>query len=109
MIAQNTFRKVLQAAFALLVISTFGINPSRGQFTVTIETSGGQTEVCQGSGAFTLNVQTSGGVGDPDNYTYTWSGDTGVLTIIPPGYVAILNTNSPASTYYFSAMLQMKA
>ncbi len=101
MIVQNTFRKVLQAAFALLVISTFGINPSRGQFTVTIQPTGGQTQVCQGSGSFALTVQTANGVGDPGNYTYTWSGDTEVLTIISPGSVAILNTNSPAGTYYF--------
>jgi len=99
MIAQNTFRKILQAAFALLVISTFGINPSRGQFTVTIVPSGGQTQVCQGSGSFALTVQTVNGVGVPGNYTYTWSGNTEVLTIISPGSVAILNTNSPAGTY----------
>ncbi|MEW5845412.1 MAG: gliding motility-associated C-terminal domain-containing protein [Bacteroidota bacterium] len=100
--AHNTFRKLLQVAMMLLVISAFEINPVRGQFTVTIVPSGGQTQVCQGSGSFTLTVQTDNGVGDPSNFTYSWTGDTHVLTIVPPGDVAILNTNSPAGTYNFT-------
>ena len=102
----NTSRKILQAATMLLVILAFEISPVFGQFTVTIVPSGGQTQVCQGSGSFTLTVQTENGVGDPSNYTYTWSGDTHVLTIVPPGDVAILNTNSPATTYNFTCQVE---
>lgn len=104
--AYNTIRKILQAAVMLLVISAFEITPVFGQFTVTIVTSGGQTQVCQGSGSFALNVQTKYGIGDPSNYTYTWSGDTHVLTIYPPGDLAILNTNSPATTYNFTCQVE---
>ncbi|HRR12348.1 MAG TPA: hypothetical protein P5139_10080, partial [Tenuifilum sp.] len=104
--AYNTFRKILQAAAMLLVTSAFEISPVFGQFTVTIVPSGGQTQVCQSSGSFTLTIQTKYGVGDLGNYTYTWSGDTHVLTIVPPGDVAILNTNLPATTYNFTCQVE---
>lgn len=71
--AYNTFRKILQAAAMLLVTSAFEISPVFGQLTVTIDPSAGQTQVCQGT-AFTLTVNANG-VGDPPNFTYTWSGD----------------------------------
>lgn len=100
--AQNIFQRILLTAATLLVVSAFTVKEANGQFTVTIVPSGGQTQVCQSSGSFTLTVQTYNGVGDPANFTYNWSGDTHVLTIVPPGDVAILNTNSPAGTYNFT-------
>ncbi|WP_445198906.1 hypothetical protein, partial [Tenuifilum sp.] len=106
--AFNTFRKILQSATLLLVVSAFEITPVFGQLTVTIDPSAGQTQVCQGT-AFTLTVNANG-VGDPPNFTYTWSGDIHLITIVPPyTWVAYLNTNSPAGIYNFTCEVEDEA
>ena len=77
-------------AFLLAASNTFG------QLTVNILTTDGATEICQGS-TFVLSADVQGG--NDDYVIYDWTGDTGPLTIVPPGDVAIFNTNSTPGFY----------
>jgi len=73
------------------------------QITVTIEATGGVTTVCQGT-TYVLTVNATGGTFNYVNYT--WSGDTGPLNIIPPGDVAIFNTNAAPGIYNLSCLVE---
>jgi gliding motility-associated-like protein len=99
--AQDIASRVLRTSLLLLMALMFASNIAKGQFTVTIQTTGGQTQTCQGS-TFVLTVDTQNGVGDPSSYTYNWTGDVSVLSIIPPGNIAVLNTSSSAGPYSFN-------
>jgi len=81
----------------LFIVALFtGTGKAFGQLSVTIQTSDGATETCQGS-TFVLSAYVEGG--NDDYVIYDWTGDIGPLTIVPPGDVAIFNTNSTPGIY----------
>ena len=83
-----------------ILLVVFSANRVSAQLSVTVTSSTGTDQVCQGTNA-TLTANAENGVGDPSGYSYVWSvtsGDPSILggTIT---YIAIINTSAAPGLY----------